>query len=99
MTFNVNRAGTLEAVDGGASGKSAFFAKKKRVARIKPASKSVAQAGKVTLVIMASKAGKRTLRRKGKMSVPVHVTFRPVGGSPSVQTVRVKLRLKPHHSG
>ena len=78
------------------AGASAITAKKRR-ARIRPASKSVAQAGNVTLVIRTSKVGKRILRRKGKMTVPVRVTFTPLSGAASSQTVKVKLRLKRHH--
>jgi peptidoglycan/xylan/chitin deacetylase (PgdA/CDA1 family) len=95
LTFVVGGPGTLAAVDASGAGVSAVVAKKHR-ARIRPASKSVAKAGKVTLVIRTSKAGKRILRRKGKMTVPVRVTFTPLSGSPSSQTVKLKLRLKRH---
>jgi peptidoglycan/xylan/chitin deacetylase (PgdA/CDA1 family) len=92
LTFQVNGPGTIVAVDASGAGSSAVAAKK-RAPRIKRASKAVAQAGRVTLVIRASKAGKRILRRKGKLKVPVRVTFTPIGGSPTSQTVKVKLRL------
>jgi peptidoglycan/xylan/chitin deacetylase (PgdA/CDA1 family) len=96
LTFVVGGPGTLAAMDASGAGASAVVAKKRR-ARIRPASKSVAQAGKATLVIRTSKAGRLILRRKGRMTVPVRVTFTPLSGSPSSQTVKVKLRLKRHH--
>jgi peptidoglycan/xylan/chitin deacetylase (PgdA/CDA1 family) len=95
LAFVLGGPGTLAAVDASGAGASAVAAKKHR-ARIRPASKSVAQAGSATLVIRTSKAGKRILRRKGKMTVPVLVTFTPLSGAPSSQTVKVKLRLKRH---
>lgn len=93
LVFTVGGPGTLDAVDAGAS---AVVARKKHRARIRPASKFVGQAGNATLIIRASKAGKRILRRKGKMTVPVRVTFTPLSGSAVSQTVKVKLRLKRH---
>jgi hypothetical protein len=48
----------------------------------------------VRLVIKPSNAGKRVLKRKGKLKVPVLVTYRPVEASPISQTFRVRLRLK-----
>ena len=95
LTFVLGGPGTLAAVDASGAGASAVVAKKHR-ARIRPASKSVAQAGDATLVIRTSKAGKRILRRKGKMTVPIRVTFTPLSGSAITHTVTVKLRLKRH---
>jgi peptidoglycan/xylan/chitin deacetylase (PgdA/CDA1 family) len=88
----VNRPGTLDAVDASVGG--AAVAAKKRKAKIKPTSHLVTQAGEVRLVIEPSKAGKRILRRKGKLKVTVLVTYRPVEASPISQTFKVKLRLK-----
>jgi hypothetical protein len=92
LTLDVTGPGELEAVDG-AAGTSAA-AVKSRTAKIKRTSKSVGQAGRVTLMIKASKAGKRILRRKGKLTVPVLVTFTPETGSAATQTFKVKLRLR-----
>jgi peptidoglycan/xylan/chitin deacetylase (PgdA/CDA1 family) len=94
LVFAVGGPGTLDAVDAG----SHAAAKKSGRARIKPASKFVAEAGDATLVIRASKVGKGILRRKGKMTVPVRVTFTPQSGSPASRTVKLKLRLKRRHS-
>jgi peptidoglycan/xylan/chitin deacetylase (PgdA/CDA1 family) len=93
LTLEVTGPGELEAVDGSAGGTAAAAAEKKRTAKIKPALKSVAQAGEVTLTLRTSKAGKRILRRKGKLTLPVRVTFTPVSGSPTSQTVKVRFRI------
>jgi hypothetical protein len=93
LTLEVTGPGELEAVDGSAGGTAAAAAEKKRAAKIKPALKSVAQAGEVTLTLRTSKAGKRILRRKGRLTLPVRVTFTPVSGSPTSQTVKVRFRI------
>jgi Polysaccharide deacetylase/Chitobiase/beta-hexosaminidase C-terminal domain len=97
LVFAVGGPGTLGAVDASGTGDSAVASKRQR-ARIKPASTFVAEAGDATLVIRASKAGKRILRRKGKLTLPVRVTFTPLTGSPESRTVKLKLRLKRRHS-
>jgi hypothetical protein len=94
LVFDVNGPGSLQAVDASLAGASAIAAKK-RTPKVKPGSQSVAQAGEVTLVIRASKAGKKLLRRKGKLSVSIRVTFTPANGSPVVQGIKVKLKMKP----
>jgi peptidoglycan/xylan/chitin deacetylase (PgdA/CDA1 family) len=93
LTLDVTGPGELEAVDGSVVGTAAVTSKK-RTARIRRASHSVAQAGAVTLVLRTSKAGKRILRRKGRLTVPVRVTFTPLSGSSSSRTVRVKFVSK-----
>ena len=93
VTFSVNGPGSLEAVDGSVAGASAVAAKKGG-AKIKPTSTSVGQAGDVTVTIVASKAGKKLLKRKHKLTVPVHFTFSPANGSPVELTLKVKLRTK-----
>jgi Chitobiase/beta-hexosaminidase C-terminal domain len=93
LTFSVNGPGTLQATDASVAGASAVAAKK-RSPKIKPISKSVSQAGDVTLTIRVSKAGKQLLRRKGKLTVPVRITFTPATGSPVERTVKVKFRIK-----
>jgi hypothetical protein len=54
----------------------------------------VGQAGDVTLTIVASKPAKKILKRKHKLSVPVHFTFIPANGAPVELTLKVKLRTK-----
>ncbi len=46
-------------------------------------------------MIRASKAGKKLLKKKGKLNVAIRVTFTPANGSPVVQGIKVKLKVKP----
>jgi Polysaccharide deacetylase len=94
ILLDVPGPGGLEAVDGRLAGAAAVGSKKGRKGRIRSTSKFVPQAGPVALVIVPSKAGMRILRRKGKLTVPVRVTFTPVAGAATPQTFKVKLRLK-----
>jgi peptidoglycan/xylan/chitin deacetylase (PgdA/CDA1 family) len=92
LTVEVTGPGELEAVDASVAGASAVAAKK-RTPKIKPTSQSVAQAGEVTLTFRASKAGKKILKRKGKLTVPVRITFTPVTGSPADLKLKLKFRI------
>jgi hypothetical protein len=94
ILLDVSGPGGIEAVDASVAGGTAAAAKKRRKGRIRATSKFASQAGPVTLVIVPSKAGMRKLRRKGKLAVPVRVTFTPVAGIATSQTFKVKLRLK-----
>jgi hypothetical protein len=59
----------------------------------KHASKSLAVAGPVTFAIAVVGRTKRRLRRKGRITVPLAVTFYPTNGDPSTQFINLKLRL------
>jgi hypothetical protein len=73
----------------------AAAAKSKPKARVKRIKRSVAKAGKVTVRIRPSKAGRRTLRRKHKLKVTLRVSFTPSGAKSSAQTTkRLTLKLK-----
>jgi peptidoglycan/xylan/chitin deacetylase (PgdA/CDA1 family) len=92
LTVDVTGPGELDVSDASVAGTSAVAAKK-RSSRIKPTSKSVAQAAEVTLTIRASKAGKKILKRKGKLKVPVRVTFSPITGSATDLQLKLKFRI------
>jgi hypothetical protein len=95
IVIDVSGPGGLEAVDASVAGKAGAAAKGGK-GRIRSTSRFVPQAGPVTLLILPSKAGKRILRRKGKLKVPVRVTFTPADGAPVSQTLKVRFRLKRH---
>jgi hypothetical protein len=95
LVFVLGGPGHLHAVDAG-TGKSVVAGKKRRRARVRRVSKVVAQPGVVTLVIRPTKAGRRILQRKRMMKAPVRVTFAPLSGAPTSQTVKLKLRLNRH---
>jgi hypothetical protein len=58
----------------------------------KRAPRNVAVAGPVTFQIATIGKTKRRLGRKGRITVPVTVTFFPTGGDPSSQLIRLKLK-------
>jgi hypothetical protein len=58
----------------------------------KRASKSLAVAGPVTFPIAAVGKTKHKLERKGRIVLPVRVTFFPTGGDASTQSINVKLK-------
>jgi trimeric autotransporter adhesin len=92
LTFTLPGAGQLSAEQEG--GGASVAAKKRRGGKlIKPTSVAVPGAGPATITIRASKAGKAILKRKGKLRVPLRVTFTPTGGSPNSQTAPLLLKL------
>jgi hypothetical protein len=59
-------------------------------------SKTLAVAGPVTFSVAAVGKTRHKLARKGKIALPVHVTFFPTGGDPAVQSINLKLkRIRP----
>jgi hypothetical protein len=58
----------------------------------KHAARTVAVAGPVTFGIATIGKAKRRLGRKGRITVPVTVTFSPTGGDPSSQLIHLKLK-------
>ncbi len=60
----------------------------------KRASKSLAVAGPVTFQLLATGKTARRLARKGRVTVPLAVTFVPSGGDPSSQSIQLKLRKR-----
>jgi type 1 fimbria pilin len=59
------------------------------------ASKAVAGAGTVKLLIKPKGKRKHKLNRAGKVKVKVNVTYIPTGGDPNTESKRVKLIKKP----
>jgi Polysaccharide deacetylase len=94
ISFRLSVPGRLDAASPSSGGASAGAAGRRRPVKIRSTSKQAQAAGEVTLRIVANKAGKRVLRRKGKLTVPVRVTFTPRVGSPVSGTIEVRLRIK-----
>jgi hypothetical protein len=59
----------------------------------KRASKNLAVAGPVTFSVAAIGKAKHLLVRKGRVVIPVNVTFFPTGGDASAQSVSLKLKI------
>jgi hypothetical protein len=54
----------------------------------------VAAAGPLSLTLLPTKAAKKRLRKKGKASATVKLSFTPMGGVAGTVTAPVKLRKK-----
>jgi hypothetical protein len=60
---------------------------------VRPVSTTVAAAGDINVKLRPSKSTKTILRRFGKASGQVKVTFTPTGGTPASQLLRIRLKL------
>ena len=61
---------------------------------IKKASVTATAAGAVKLNLKPTGAGKKSLKKKGKLSFKLKVTFTPTGGTAATQQFKGKLKLK-----
>ena len=68
--------------------------RKKRGALIRPATAQAGAAGAVTLTLKPSSAGRKRLAKKGRMSVPVNVSFTPTGYVAKSAVVMVGFKKK-----
>lgn len=91
-----NGSATLEvAVPGPGTLKLVSLGKKGKPKPIKSATKNPALPGTIKLPLKATGSGHKTLKKKGKLSFKVQVTYTPTGGTPTSQTLSGKLSLKP----
>jgi hypothetical protein len=102
LTINVPGPGTLKAGPAGAkASRVASIAKKKKPkkkpALIKSVKKKVTKAGKVTLTFKPTKAGKKVLRKKHKLSAKMKITFTPTGGLPHSTTKKITIKTIKKH--
>ncbi len=97
VVVTVPNPGALAAGSFNDSGLAAS-AKKKKKKKAKPLLSQVgataADAGQVTLTIGASKAGRKVLRRKGKLRTMARIVYTPTGGTAASQTFELKLKRK-----
>ena len=61
---------------------------------VKPATKTVTQAGVVKLKMRLTKKGKKVLRKKGKVKVRLAITFTPTGGTPNTEVTKITIKKK-----
>ncbi|MDP9294667.1 MAG: choice-of-anchor L domain-containing protein [Actinomycetota bacterium] len=96
VTVVVPGPGVVTASDGSASAASARarIAAKKKKPLIATTKVIATKAGPVKVNIKPSKAGKKVLRRKGRLRVKVRLTFTPTNGAPRSQVKSVTLKLK-----
>jgi hypothetical protein len=67
---------------------------KKKPALIKNTTVNATKAGPVRVKIKPTKAGKKVLKRKGKLTTKVNVTFTPTGGQANTVTHKVTIKQK-----
>jgi hypothetical protein len=98
VTIVVPGPGVVTASDAAAGGSSARAAQRRRKSRRKALiqrTRVVAKrAGRVTLKIRPTKAGKKALRKRGRLRTRVRITYKPTGGTARSKTVRLTLKLK-----
>lgn len=98
LTVEVPGPGVVAVTPAGGAQASAAMAKKKakKPALVKSARKVATQAGKVKISIKPSKAGKKVLRKKGKLKAKVRLSFTPTGGTKksTVKTITIKRKKK-----
>ena len=87
-TLTVPGAGVVSVAS--ATGKATTSAQGTK-ALLKPATKAAAAAGTIKIVIRASSAGMKALKKKGKLTTKAAFTFTPTGGRPSTQTKKITL--------
>jgi hypothetical protein len=95
LTFNKKKGtASLAITVPGAGTLTAGLAKK-----IGPTTVTATAAGIVNVPLKAVGQGLKALKKKGKLSAEVPVTFTPTGGTASIQTFKVTLKkkLKPKH--
>jgi hypothetical protein len=57
-----------------------------------PASRRIKRAGKAYITVKLTKAGKRRLRKRGKLRLPLRIVFKPVDGSPTRRSRNLTFR-------
>jgi hypothetical protein len=68
--------------------------KKKKPVLVKTAKLTVKAAGVVKVSIKPTKAGKKVLRKKGRIKQKMRITFTPTGGTASVHTKTITIKRK-----
>jgi hypothetical protein len=99
LTINVPGPGTLSVAPVGAKASrvaSIAKKKKKKPALIKSVKRKVTKAGKVKITLKPTKAGKKVLKKKHKLSAKMRITFTPTGGLPHSTTKKITIKTKKH---
>lgn len=97
ITLNAPGPGTFTGTDAAAAGSaraSAVASATKKKALIKPARAVAQKAGPVKMTVKLSSAGKKVLKKKGKVKVKVAITFTPNGGKPATQIKALTFKKK-----
>jgi hypothetical protein len=98
LTFDAPGPGTFTVREAGSSpyrspdGATAARKKRKQQALVKPVTARANAAGPVKVTVKLTPAGKKILRKKGRVKVRMSVTFAPDGGSPATQRINITFK-------
>lgn len=93
-TVTVPGPGTVTGSQAGASGSRAAVAAKRKPKLIKSVKVVAKKAGKVKLTFKPTKAGKKVLKKKGKLSARMKITFKPTGGTARSTFKKITIKRK-----
>jgi hypothetical protein len=93
LTVTVPGAGVLTLTDAAAT-KKATASKKGKKKLVKPATLKPTAAGTVKVALKPTGAGKKILRKKGKLKIKASLSFTPTGGTASTQSLKATLKMK-----
>jgi hypothetical protein len=94
LTVTVPGAGVLTLADANGSKKATASKRKRKPKLVKPATLKPTAAGTVKVPLKPTGAGKKILRKKGKLKFKATLSFTPTGGSASTQSLRGTLKLR-----
>jgi hypothetical protein len=92
--ISVTPAGASASVAAKKKGAKGKKKAKKKPALIKKTTVNATKAGPVRVKIKPTKAGKKILKRKGKLTTKINVTFTPTGGQANTVTRKVTIKKK-----
>jgi hypothetical protein len=92
LRVTVPGAGVLKGVEAAAA--KATSSKKGGKRLVRPVTLKPTAAGTVKVPLRPTRAGRKILKKRGKLRVRVRLTYTPTGGIPSSQTFRGTLKLK-----
>lgn len=90
--ISVTPSGAGSASAAAKKGKKGKGKKKAKPALIKKTTVKVNKAGPVKVTIKPTKAGKKVIKKKGRLSTKVDITFTPTGGKPRTVTQKVTIK-------
>jgi hypothetical protein len=92
LSVTVPGPGILQVAPSGAGARA--VAAKKKPALIKSVRVSVKKAGVVKVTLRPTKAGKKVLKKKKKITQKMRITFTPTGGTPNTKTKTITIKRK-----
>jgi hypothetical protein len=92
LSVTVPGAGVLTLTDASSTKKAT--ASKRKPKLVKPATLKPAAAGQVKVPLKPTGAGKKILKKKGKLKIKATLSFTPTGGTAATQSLTATLKLK-----